>query len=190
MKRYRSPKEIPVSQRQLAHYLGVSPSMLHMSESGRYMYHSLSTGSSKKKAGLVLAHQQAQKAGKPGPSALKRQETFNADAAKTIKRLELEADYALSKAKVFARRLAAMSAQEQADSQWLNTVDMMLATLPHNKESKNDRIWFNEQQAQVLQRLKKNGPLARAKLEMQVKMEKAKAAIIRMMIKKLKEEMK
>ncbi len=190
MKRYRLPKLFPVSQRQLAQYLGISPSMMNMAESPRHPSHNLSSASSIKLAELVLAHQQEQKAGSPGVSVRKRQETFNRDAAKVIKTLEQVADFSLSRAKVLTRSLADMTAREQADSQWLNTVDRLLATLPVNKETKGDRTWLELQQLLVIKRLQKNGRLEQAKLQMQVQMEKAKAAINRAMIKKLKKEMK
>lgn len=190
MKRNRLPKLFPVSQRQLAQYLGISPSMMNMAESPRHPSHNLSSASSIKLAELILAHQHGQKAGTPGASARKRQEAFNSDAGKAIKTLELVADHSLGRAKVLARSLADMNAREQADSQWLNTVDRLLAALPKNKQSANDRIWLEYQQQPVLKRLQKNGRLEQANLEMQIKLEKAKAAINRALIKKLKKEIK
>lgn len=186
MKRYQPSKDLPVSQRQLARYLGISPSMLHMSESDRYQSHNLPAGIMLKKSGLVLAHQQAQKAGKPGPSARKRQEAIHTAAATIIDRLHLEAEYSLRKAAVLERRLATMAAAEKAGIQWLNTVDRLLATLPATKATNNDRTWLEQQQVLVLNRLQKTGPLVQATLDMQVQVEKAKAAISRAMIKKLK----
>lgn len=190
MKKRRAPKEIPVTQRDLAAYLGISASMLHMAESSKYSSHNLSSASSIKLAELVLAHQQAQKAGSPGASLRKRQEVFNRDAAKAIKTLELVADHSLSRARVLARRLADMTAREQADSQWLNTADRLLAAIAVNKETKGDRTWLELQQLLVIKRLQKNGRLEQAKLHMQIQMEKAKAAITRAMVKKLKREIK
>ncbi|HMU09128.1 MAG TPA: hypothetical protein PKC54_03925 [Ferruginibacter sp.] len=190
MKKRRAPKEIPVTQRDLAAYLGISASMFHMAESGRYTSHNLSSASSLKMAELILAHQQAQKSGSPGASLRKRQEAFNRDAGKVIKTLELVADHSFSRAKVLTRSLAEMTEREQADSQWLNTVDRLLATLAGNKETKGDRAWLELQQLLVIKRLQKNGRLEQAKLQMQIQLEKAKAAINRAMIKKLKKEMK
>ncbi len=190
MKRTRVPRFFPVSQRQLAQYLGISPSMLHMAESSRYISHSLSPAASTKLAELMGVHLQVQKSGKPGPSSRKRQEAFSTDAAKTIKRLGLGADHSHYKALVLARRLADMTAKEQADRQWLNTADRLLSTLPGNKESKKDRTWLELQQLLVLKRLRKNGPLEQAKLELQIKLEKARTAVTRAMIKKLEKEMK
>ncbi|HRI24393.1 MAG TPA: hypothetical protein PLZ45_06930, partial [Ferruginibacter sp.] len=68
--------------------------------------------------------------------------------------------------------------------------DRLLSTLPGNKESKKDRTWLELQQLLVLKRLRKNGPLEQAKLELQIKLEKARTAVTRAMIKKLEKEMK
>ena len=75
--------------------------------------------------------------------------------------------------------------KEQKDMYWLNTVDQLLATLPKIKGLANDRIWLENQQAIVLERLQKNGRLKQVKLETQIEMEKARARVYRDVLKKL-----
>jgi len=190
MKRLTPPKDIPVSQRQLARYLGISTSMMNMSQSTRYPSHQLSSGYVLKMEELVISHRQAQRSGIAGSSWRKLQDSFNTDTAKAIKKLASDAAYFESRAGIFKRRLEEMAIREREDRQWLNTVDHMLAKLSHAKEQQTDRKWLQNQQAVVETRLQKNGILAQAKLEIQVEMNKAKALAIRAAIKKLTREMK
>lgn len=182
MKKRRVPNEIPVSQRDLANYLDISASMFHMSKSGKYMSHQLSSTSSLKLANLVLTHQQAQHT--TGASLQKFQNLSGKDTTRLARTLSLQAEYAHAGAVVLKRRLEEMIAKEQKDTRWLNTIDHLLATLPKNKESANDRTWLESQQGLVLKRLHKNGPLTQLKLLTKIELEKAKADIYRNMQKR------
>lgn len=189
MKRLTPPKDIPVSQRQLARYLGISTSMMNMSHSARYPQYQLSSGSVLKMSELVNSHRQVQRSGVPGSSWRKLQDSFNISADKAIKKLASDATYFESRAGIYKRRLKEMAIREREDRQWLNTVDHILAKLPHTKEQQSDRKWLQNQQGVVETRLQKNGILVQAKLEIQVEMNKAKALAIRAAIKKLTKEM-
>jgi len=190
MRKLTPPKDIPVSQRQLARYIGISTSMMNMSQSARYPLHQLSSGSVLKMSELVVSHRQVQRSRIPGSSWRKLQDSFNISAAKTIKKLALDATYFKSRAGIFIRRLEEMAIREREDRQWLNTVDHLLAKLANTKEQQKDRQWLQNQQAVVETRLQKNGILVQAKLEIQVEMNKAKALAIRAAIKKLTKEMR
>jgi hypothetical protein len=71
MKKPKANKFLPVSLRDLAAYLGISGTLLSMTETGRHGVRRLSSRSSKKMSELMLAHQQVQKSGVPGNSLRK-----------------------------------------------------------------------------------------------------------------------
>ena len=52
---------LPVNERALAEYLGISASLLNMTNTGRHGTRQLGVDQSKKSTDLILAHLQAQK---------------------------------------------------------------------------------------------------------------------------------
>jgi HD-GYP domain-containing protein (c-di-GMP phosphodiesterase class II) len=184
MKKYKKPGILPVSQRQLAQYLGISSSMMHMAESSRHPSHQLSVASSGKLTALVLAHQQQKKRG--GRSWQNLQHSIIQDATKKRALLETEASHAEARARVLANRLKEMQQQEAEDRQWLNTLDHVLAKAANTKAGQADRKWLANQQALAEARLLKHSWLQQAKLAMQIEQEQLKAVGMRKLLKQLK----
>ncbi|HMK03024.1 MAG TPA: hypothetical protein VK489_02490 [Ferruginibacter sp.] len=108
-------------------------------------------------------------------------------AAALASKLKADMDYYNAKARVLQTKLNEMLNSYEADMQWLNTVEERLETLRVTKETKMDRLWFGNQQALVSERLERTGIVAQVKLEMQVEMVKAKAAISKNLLQKLNE---
>jgi hypothetical protein len=185
MKKYKKPELLPVSQRQLAHYLGISSSMMHMAESSRHPAHQLSTAASGKLTALMLAHVQQQKK-RGGRSWQNLQRRIIQELTKRQALLESTAALAEARVTVLVNRLKQMPQQETADRQWLNTTDHLLEKLADVKANQADRKWLANQQALAEQRLLKHSWLQQAKLEMQIEQEQLKAAGIRTLLKQLK----
>lgn len=185
MKKIKKPELLPVSQRQLAKYLGISSSMMHMAESSKHPAHQLSTAASGKLATLMLAHVQQQKK-RGGPSWQKLQRSIAELAREERALLEATAAHAEAKVKVLASKLKEMQQQEASDRQWLNTMDHLLAKPADAKANQFDRTWLTGQQALTEERLLKCSWLQQAKLEMQIEQEKLKAVGIRKLLKQLR----
>jgi transcriptional regulator with XRE-family HTH domain len=185
MKKQKKQEGLPVSQRQLAQYLGISSSMMHMAESSRHPSHQLSAAASGKLTALVLAHLQQQKK-RGGRSWQKLQGRIIQDVTKKRPLLEATAIHTEAKVKVLANRLKQMKQQEAADRQWLNTIDHLLAKPADTKAGQADRKWLANQQALAEARLLKHSWLQQAKLEVQIEQEQLKAAGIRKLLKQLK----
>jgi hypothetical protein len=186
MKWYKKTEILPVSQRQLALYLGISSSMMHMAESRRHPSHQLSASSSAKLAFLMATHLQQQKKKKDGRSWQNLQLRIKQSATEKRAMLETTAAHAEARVVVLANRLKEMQEQEAAYKQWLNTADHLLDSLAEVKEKNADRKWLVNQQALTEERLLKHCWLQQAKLEMQIEQEKVKAAFTRKLLKKLK----
>lgn len=185
MKKQKMPELLPVSQRRLAQYLGISSSMMHMAESSKHPAHQLSSAASGKLAALMLAHvQQQNKRG--GPSWQKLQRSIEQGAAKELAPLQVAAADAEARAVVLVNRLKQMQEQEAADRQWLNTVDHLLGKKAAVKASQFDRKWLANQQALTEERLLKHSWLQQAKLAMQIEQEQLKAVGIRKLLKQMK----
>jgi hypothetical protein len=180
--------QLPVSQRALAPYLGISPSLLNMANTGRHGARQLGDAQSKKWEELVLAHLQSQKPHSPGPSIKKMQKTLADDCARLATKMLLDAKYAADHIPVLREQMDEMSRNHQRDKEWINTVDYLLTKLPNSAESANDRIWLQNQERIVLRRLEKNGLAAQVKLEVQIEMEKARARIYGDAVKKLQKK--
>jgi len=185
MKKYKKTELLPLSQRQVAQYLGISSSMMHMAESSRHPSHQLSVAASGKLAALLAAHVQ-QKKKRGGRSWLNLQRSIKQRAAEVRAILETTAAHAEAKIKVLANRLKQMQQQETADRQWLNTTDHLLENLADVKANQADRKWLANQQALAEERLLKHSWLQQAKLEMQIEQEQMKTVYTRKMLKKLK----
>ena len=185
MKKHKPARFFPVSQRDLAAYLGISATLLNMTNTGRHGDRQLRSASSIKMAELMLAHQQSLKTNAQSASLKKMQDRSANDWTRLAKGMLLDADHADTHAVILKHRLDEMTGKEQKDIYWLHTVDQLLATLPKTRESANDRIWLEIQQGIVLKRLQKNGRLAQVKLETQIEMEKARARVYRDVQKKL-----
>jgi hypothetical protein len=181
----QKPGTLPVSQRALAAYLGISATLMSMTNTGRHGARALGDAKSKKWEHLLMAHLQSQKTAAPGPS-IKKMQKGSADACARLAELMLgNANNAAAHLPVLGHQLDEMARNQQQDTEWMNTVDHLLAKLPNSRESANDRIWLKNQQEIVLKRLQKNGLQAQVKLEVQLEMEKARARIYRDALKKL-----
>jgi hypothetical protein len=185
MKKQKKQQLLPVSQRQLAQYLGISSSMMHMAESSRHPSHQLSTGASGKLANMMLAHVQQQKK-RGGPSWLKLQRSIVQRAGEEQALLESTVVHAESRAVVMANRLKQMQHQEAVDRQWLNTLDHLLEKTADTKAGQADRKWLGNQQALAEERLLKDSWLQQAKLAMQIEQEQLKAVCTRKLLRQLK----
>jgi hypothetical protein len=185
MKKQKNQEIVPVSQRQLAQYLGISSSMMHMAESSRHPAHQLSTAASGKLTALMLAHVQQQKK-RGGRSWQNLQRSIIQDATKKRSLLETTAAHAEAKIIVLANRLKQMQQQEAVDRQWLNTTDHLLEKPAGTKASQADRKWLANQQALAEERLLKHSWLLQAKLAMQIEQEQLKAVCTRKLLKQLK----
>lgn len=184
----RKPKvkrDIPVSQRELANYLGISPSMFHMAESSHYLSHNLSSRNSLKLLGLTLAQLEVQKTRQAGPSCQLVQDSVDKNIAKAIGDLEYEALRLERKAREDQQKLDDMISREREDRDWLNTVDHLLANIPDTKDKDKDRGWLESQQETVSARLKKNSRLAQVKLQLQMEVDKARARACREAVEEL-----
>jgi hypothetical protein len=185
MKKYKKPQLLPVSQRQLAQYLGISSSMMHMAESSRHPAHQLSTAASGKLTALMLAHVQQEKK-RGGPSWKNLQRSIIQRAGEEQGLMEATAAHTEARVKVLASRLKQMQQQEAADRQWLNTIDHLLAKPADTKAGQAGRNWLVKQQVLTEERLLKHSWLQQAKLAMQMEQEQLKAVGIRKMLKQLK----
>jgi len=185
MKKHKNPEILPVSQRQVAKYLGISSSMMHMAESSRHPSHQLSAAALGKLSALLVSHIQQQKK-RDGRSWQNLQRSIVEDAAKKLALLETTAARAEAKVRVLADRLKQMQQQETTDRQWLNTTDHLLENLADAKASQADRKWLANQQALAEERLLKHSWLQQAKLEMQIEQEKVKAVLYRKLLRQMK----
>jgi len=129
----------PVSQRDLAAYLGVSATMLNLSHTGRHGGRNLRSGASKKYAELMLAHQQTPKTAIPNTSLRKEHTGSGEESAKLSRKILIESKYAHAKSKVLKHKLEEMKAKEQEDLRWLKTVERLLSEINGNKIKSNDR---------------------------------------------------
>jgi transcriptional regulator with XRE-family HTH domain len=184
MKKLKDQKLLPVSQRQLAQYLGISSSMMHMAESNKHPSHQLSTAASGKLAALMLAHIQQQKK-QDGRSWQRLQRSIIQELTKKRASLESTAVYAEERARELAKRLKQMQQQEAADRQWLNTMDHVHERTTDGKGGQADRKWLENQQALAGERLLKHSWLQQAKLAIQIEQEQLKAVGIRKLLKQL-----
>jgi hypothetical protein len=185
MKKHKPARFFPVSQRDLAAYLGISATLLNMTNTGRHGDRQLSSASSIKMADLVLAQHQSLKANTPSASLKKMQARSANECTRLAKQMLQDANYADLHTVILKQQLDEMAGKEQKDKYWLHTVDQLLARLSKTRESARDRRWLENQQVIVMERLQKNGRLAQVKLETQIEMEKARARVYRDVQKKL-----
>lgn len=184
----QKPWPLPVSQRALAAYLGISSTLLSMTNTGRHGPRQLGNAQSKKMADLLLAHLQSQRTNAPSVSIKKMQKRSTEDCARLAKEMLVNANYAATHLSRLELQLDEIARNQQQDTEWLHTVDYLLTRLSNSRESANDRIWLQNQQVIVLKRLQKNGSQAQVKLETQIEMEKARARIYRDALKKLQKK--
>jgi len=176
---------LPVSQKELANYLGISPTMLNLAE-GKQLSRNLPAGLSGKLAALGLSHHNTKISKRPKRSFAISQPKISRELAVVSDRMELDVDYYSAKAKVLQRKLDEMVSKYTGDIQWLNTVEDRMEALAGKKEFKKDHNWFENQHLVVLERLEKTGIVTQVKLEMQVELAKARAAINRKLLMKLR----
>lgn len=185
VKKQKDQKLLPVSQRQLAQYLGISSSMMHMAESSRHPSHQLSAAASGKLAALLAAHVQSPKK-RDGGSWQNLQHSIIQEITKTRTLLETTAAHAEARIKLLTNRLKQMQQQEATDRQWLNTTDHLLKNLTDIKANQAERKWLKNQQAVTEVRLLKHSWMQQAKLAMRIEQEQLKAVGIRKLLKQLK----
>jgi hypothetical protein len=187
MKKHK-PGPLPISQRAIAAYLGISATLLSMTNTGRHGARALGDAKSKKWEHLLMAHLQSQKTAAPGPS-IKKMQKGSADACTMLAKEMLgKANHAAAHVPLLELQLNEMARNQQQDTEWMNTVDHLLAKLPHSRESANDRIWLRNQQEIALERVKKNSLPEQVKLEVLLEMEKARARIYKDALKKLQKK--
>jgi hypothetical protein len=175
---------LPVSQRDLATYLSVSGTLMSMSNTGRHGSRKLGNEASLKLAELVKAHIVSQKATTENPS-LKKLEDRAAEECKPLgKKWSSQAAFSRAYAQVLGEQLEEMRIKCQQDLLWLKTVDQLLEKMPNSGRDARDRPWFNHQQLITMERLQKTGPIAQAKLELKMELEKMKAVIYKKMEKR------
>lgn len=177
---------LPVSQRQLAQYLGISSSMMHMAESSRHPSHQLSAAASGKLAALLVAHVGQQQKKRDGPSWQKLQGSILQKAMQKQGMLETMVKYSEARIKVLANKLKEMQEKEAQDRQWLNTLDRLPDQPADVKANHADRKWLILQQALAEERLLKHSWLQQAKLEIQIEQERLKAAGTGKLLKQVK----
>ncbi len=184
----QNPGLLPVSQRDLAAYLGISVTLLSMTNTGRHGARQLGPAPSLKMAALLLAHVQAQKPHPPGPTRIKMQKKAAETCHSVAKVMQIDARYATHHVPLLRNRLNEMRSAQQQDMEWLNTLELLFARLASAEEPKGDKIWLEHQKELVLKRLQKNGLSAQVKLEVQIEMEEARARIYKAAQERLQEK--
>jgi hypothetical protein len=172
--RKRDENFVPVSQRDLAAYLRVSPTLLSMATTLRHGSRELAGEVTGKLARLTEKFMEAEHVTGNSPSLKKMERRQAADAEKMLAVLTSQSAYCEARIAVLRRQLHDMESHQQQDEHWLRTVDTLLADLPNNKSSADERIWLQNQQVITMERLQKNGIVAQGKLEMKIGLEKAR----------------
>jgi hypothetical protein len=180
----------PVSQQELANYLGVSVTLLSMTKTGRHGTRELPTKASLKMTKLLEAHVLSEKANPHSPSLTKRKEESRALYNQLAKWLLDEASLLESKAKRGKVQLDKMLKTVAEDEHWIRTVDLLLAELTDDKDSAKDLNWLEHQKLITLERLDKNGLRAQVKLETQIELNKEKARLYKAAHRKLMSRMR
>jgi len=187
MKKSAQKKDgIPVSQAQLAEYLGISKALMSMGHGRGKHYRMLPVEASSKLSSLEIDFLMSEKLRKPGRSLLKINEAAD-KACKKIANTKLEdARYFELKADILQSKLDVMSQAYNQDQRWLNLIDERLAAIPPGKKrSEREYLWFSYQQVLASERLEKNGMIAQVKLATEIETAKAMAAVNNAMNKKI-----
>jgi len=149
-KRLNFRNRFSLSQQDLAAYLGVSLSLVAMSESGK---RSLPGEAHEKLVALQKDLEKIQAPKKPGPSLKRLQSKLREQDNKAAEKMQERTEDARYKTKMYQRKLEELSKKQQDQLAWLNLIDQRLAALPENKSSKVERLWFENQQIDVTKRL-------------------------------------
>jgi len=184
MFRHKPLKHLPVTRRELAVYLGISPSLLSMSESGSLR--SMPSALSVKLTELAASHERSKRGRKPKRSMARVSPLVNKEAKNLAEKMKLDAEHYSMKALVLKRKLENMIRSYKEDEQWLKTVEERLAVFTAAGALKADHRWFKNQEMVVKERMERSGIIEQVKLEMQVELAKSKAGINRSLLKKLK----
>lgn len=177
MKKSRLKKEntIPVSQNQLAFYLGIKPSALSMANSSKYA-RQLPTGKSEKLTSLYRDFELMKFEPKvEGPSSVRIKASFEKSFKQEYKKLEKEIAYLEAQAGHLKRKLGEMCKVFTRDMRWLNVIDDRLRLSP----TKNDRTWLSYQQVITIERIQKNGIFAQTRLQLSIDLATSKANVYR-----------
>lgn len=174
----RPPKAgiLPVSQKDLAAYLGISPTMMALSQ-GEGSSRNLGSMANLRLANLQNTHLQLQKSKKNYGQVFRPYQLKKMHAQ--AKRMETDADWYEARANLLQKKLNLLREKYETGKQWMNSIEHLLDNLPGNKESRAERIWLNNQQAVTAENLEQTGPVAQLKLKMQVELMNARAGISR-----------
>lgn len=172
---------IPVSQNQLAAYLGIKSSTLSMGNSTKYKRKLPSAASQK----LAYLHQDFElmefQPKKPGRSSVEIKVSANKALKKEYNRLLIEVKYFEARAVELVRRFDEMCSLYRQNLRWLHVLDSRLAASP----TKNERTWLDYQQVVTIERIVKNGEVAQFKLQLDIEMARAKATTYRNIARKI-----
>lgn len=174
----RPPKAgiLPVSQKDLAAYLGISPTMMALSQT-KGSSRSLHSTASLRLTRLQNTHLQLLKSKKKYEQVLRPYQLK--EMAAQAKRMETDGDWYEARAGLMQKKLKLLKEKHEAAKQWMTSIEHLLANLPGNKESGGEKIWLNNQQAVTTERLEQTGPLAQLKLNMEIEFMQARAGICR-----------
>lgn len=183
----KSPKEgsLPVSQGSLAAYLGISPTLLSMTKTGKHGNRTLSRALETKMSNLALTFARTKLEGTPHFRFGELRQRTSHDAMQLAEKLSQSARYFESGAEVLLTRLKEMIIKEREYKEWLHTLDQLVAALPSTDAPEGETKWLSYQQVITLERLKKNDLLAQAKLEIQLETAKIKARVLGKLVKEL-----
>ncbi len=174
----RPPKAgiLPVSQKDLAAYLGISPTMMALSQ-GKGSSRSLKSTANLRLAKLQNTHLQLLKLKKDYEPVLRPYQ--RKEMAARAKRMETDGDWYEARAGHLQKKLDLLKEKHETAKQWMNSIEHLLENLPGTKESKGEKIWLNNQHAVTAENLERTGPLAQLKLNMEIEWMLARARISR-----------
>ena len=187
MKKVKRSRPFPVSQRQLAGFLNVSPSLMNMSE-GKSISRNLPGAASRKLADLLQTYNN-QRNRKPAKAAVELNPWHNRQAGEFVEQMTTRSEHYQAKAKVLQRKLSGMITSYHEDMGWLNTIDHLLENFSGDKKETEFK-WLENQKVLVTERLLKSDTLVQAKLKLQIEMAIATAGITKSHCQKLKKEIK
>ena len=168
---------MPVSQADLAAYVGVSGALLTMAGDSRYGKRQLSSAASSKLLQLTNTYLEVQHAGIQGPSLLNAMQKASNQLVVKADMMRKEAELFQSRAALLQAKLDQMTMRETHYSHWLNTVDHLLSRLPDSAGEGNDRIWLEYQKVMTVKKLERVGTMPQLKLSIRLETERAKARV-------------
>lgn len=174
----RPPKAgiLPVSQKDLAAYLGISPTMMALSQ-GKGSSRNLGSTANLRLANLQNTHLQLKKSKKNYGQVFRPYQLK--EMAAQAKSMETDGDWYQARAGQLQKKLDLVKEKHETAKQWMISIEHLLEKLPGNKGSKAERIWLNNQHAVTTENLELTGPVVQLKLNMEIELMQAKASISR-----------